>query len=200
MITVECLLDQERRARAFFRELPPSSRAAEATIAARYWDEDDQLREPVLRSILTDRTVRAVAYPTFGHRDVLQVFLKRNDNDFVLACVVVTGARLREMLAASSPIVEGFALQVMQGEQLSVEGVRAAVHAWIERCFPGVVLPSVTIELWTGPEGIPSELIELLHSQPPPIREASPATATADAPAELEPDPALAQPPYEIAA
>jgi hypothetical protein len=199
MITVEVQLANQHRARAYFLGMPASSQSAETIIAARYWDGEDQLREPVLRRILTSRNVRAVAYPTFGHRDVLQVFLEGADpDDLVLACVLVTTGRLRDMLAESSPIVEGFALQLMQGEQLSAEGIRAAVQAWVERCFPGVVRPSITVELWTGPEGIVSELIELLHSHP--IEDLPPATAAEDAPGELEPDPALAQPPYEIAA
>jgi hypothetical protein len=199
MIAVESQLEDGRRARAFFRDLPPSARAAEAAIAAGYFDDDDQLREPVLRGILAAPNVRAIAYPTLGHRDVLQVFLRGKDDDLALACVIVTGARLRNMLASSSPIVEGFALQVMQGEQLSVDGLRAAVQAWIERCFPGLVLPSVTLELWTGPDGVSRDLIELLYSRTLPTANAS-AVIDASAPIELHPDPDLAQPPYEAAA
>lgn len=199
MITVESQLEDGRRARAFFRELPPNIHTADAAIAAGYFDDDDRLREPLLRDILNARNVLAIAYPTHGHRDVLQVFLRSSDDDLVLACVVVTGARLRNMLAGSLPVVEGFALQVMQGEQLSANGIRAALQAWIERCFPRLTLPSVLLELWTGPDGVSSELLELLYSRSLPIANAS-AGFDANAPTELEPDPGLAQPPYEVAA
>jgi hypothetical protein len=200
MITFEAQLANERRARAFFRKLP-DPQTAEAVIADRYWDDDDQAREPVLRDILARTNVSAVAYPTLGYRDVLQVFLRDgNHDDLVFACVLVSGARLREMLAQSSPIVEGFALQVLQTEHLSMEGVRAALQAWVERCFPDSVRPNITVERWTGPEGILQELLELLLSQPNVTTMTSSAITGADAPEELTPDPEIAQPPYEIAA
>lgn len=65
----------------------------------------------------------------------------------------MSGTRLRDMLARSSTVVEGFALQVLQGEHLSMAGICAALHVWVERCFPDLVLPSITVERWTGPEG-----------------------------------------------
>jgi hypothetical protein len=155
MIIVESQIADHRRARVFFRELPPDAQTADALATARYWDDEDQEHEPVLRRILARTNVSAVAYPTEGHRDVLQVFLKDNDRDaLVLACVLVSGTRLRDMLARSSTVVEGFALQVLQGEHLSMEGIRAALHVWVERCFPDLVLPSIMVERWTGPEGI----------------------------------------------
>ena len=196
MITFETRLANGHRARGFFRELP-APHAAEVAIVERYWDEDDQARAPILRNLLSRTNVEAVAHPTLGHRDVLQVFLKDGE-ELVFACVLVSGARLREMLAQSSPVVEGFALQVLQSEHLSVESIRTALQSWIERCFPGLVLPSFTVERWTGPDGILLELLELLLSQPDSL-EAS-ATVVADAPADLHPDPGIAQPPYEVAA
>jgi hypothetical protein len=193
VITVESTVAGGRRARGFFRDLPLVENA-EAAIAARYWDDEDQLREPVLRAALSRTPVRAIAYPTLGHRDVLQVFLKDDQDHLVFACVLISGARLRDMLAQSSPIIEGFALQVLPGEHLSMEGVRAALQAWVERCFPHLVLPSITVERWTGPEGILHELLELLVSQP------TPELPGPELPSEIEPDPEIAQPPYEIAA
>jgi hypothetical protein len=193
VITFESTLVDGRRARGFFRQLPRAS-DAEAAITTRYWDEEDQEREPVLRAILSRPTVRAIAYPTLGHRDVLQVFLKDSEDQPVFASVLVSGTRLRDMLAQSSPIIEGFTLQVLPGEHLSMEGVRAALQAWVERCFPRLVLPSITVERWTGPEGLLQELLELLISQP------TPEIPNLEQPSEVEPDPDIAQPPYEIAA
>jgi hypothetical protein len=198
MITFESQLADEHRARGFFRELP-DPQAASAIIAEQYWDDDDRARQPALRRILQRPNVGAIAYPTLGHRDVLQVFLRDSGGEPVFACVLVSGARLRDMLTRSSPIVEGFALQVLPSEHLSVESVRAALQSWIERCFPDLVLPSVVVERWTGPEGILQELLELLLAVP----DAEPATLIvndADSSDELHPDPGLAQPPFELAA
>jgi hypothetical protein len=126
------------------------------------------------------------------------VFLRgEGDNDLVFACVLVSGARLRDMLAQSSPIVEGFTLQVLPSEHLSVESVRAALQSWIERCFPDLVLPNLTVERWTGPDGILQELLELLLS---PASSRDMISAATGEPGELRPDPGIAQPPYEIAA
>lgn len=168
MIIFETRLANDHPARGFFRELPAPP-LAEATVAERYWDEDDQARAPTLRTILARPNVSAIAHPTLGHRDVLQVFLRDQDGgggDLVFACVLVSGARLRDMLAQSSPVVEGFALQILPSEHLSVESVRAALQCWIERCFPDLGLPDLTVERWTGPEGISQELRELLLSRP----------------------------------
>jgi len=202
MIVVEALLADRRRARAFFRELPLDSQAADAAVVARYWDDEDHDREPALRRIVAQTNVRAIAYPTSGHRDVLQVFLDENGRgDLLFACVLVSGARLRDMLTRSSPIVEGFGLQVLPGEHLSMEGIRTALQVWVERCFPDIVLPSITVERWTGPEGILHELLEWLYAQPTPIQGASQTVfGLDDASTELRPDPELAQPPFEAAA
>jgi hypothetical protein len=202
MITMESQVADRRRTRVFFRTLPPDPGTADTVAGARYWDDEDQAREPVLRSIVSQANLRAVAYPTLGHRDVLQVFLRADGTDeLTFACALVSGARLRDMLEHSSPIVEGFALQVLPGEQLSMEGVRAGLQAWIERCFADIVLPSITVERWTGPEGILYEVLELLLSWPCPTTALSQAAGgPEDASAELEPDPSLAQPPYEAAA
>ncbi|HEX8109788.1 MAG TPA: hypothetical protein VF516_18785 [Kofleriaceae bacterium] len=198
MITFESQLANEHRARGFFRELP-DPQVASAIIAEQYWDDDDQARQPTLRRILQRPNVSAIAYPTLGHRDVLQVFLRDSGAEPVFACVLVSGARLRDMLTGSSPIVEGFALQVLPSEHLSVESVRAALQSWIERCFPDLVLPSLVVERWTGPEGILQELLELLLA-PPGVDPATLIVIYADGADELHPDPALAQPPYELAA
>jgi len=202
MIAVESQLADRRRARVFFRTLPPDPGVADTVAEARYWDDEDQAREPVLRSILSQANLRAVAYPTLGHRDVLQVFFKADvTDDLTFACVLVSGARLRDMLEHASPIVEGFALQVLPGEQLSMEGVRAGLQAWIERCFPDIVLPSMTVERWTGPEGILYEVLELLLTCPYPTTEFSQAAEGPEgASTEVQPDPRIAQPPYEAAA
>ncbi|HEY0482335.1 MAG TPA: hypothetical protein VGD37_32665 [Kofleriaceae bacterium] len=195
MITFETRLANDHRARGFFRELPVPQ-AAEAIVAERYWDDDDQAREPVLRHLLARTNVSAIAYPTLGYRDVLQVFLRdEGDDDLVFACALVSGARLRDMLAQSSPIIEGFTLQVLPSEHLSVESIRAALQSWIERCFPRLVLPNLTVERWTGPDGILLELLELLLS-----RTSANDVVSMEAPAELCPDPGIAQPPYGLAA
>src|SRR5512147_535823 len=121
MIIVESQGADGRRTRVFFRTLPPDPGVADTLAEARYWDDEDQAREPALRSMLSQANLRAVAYPTIGHRDVLQLFLRANGTDeLTFACALVSGARLRDMLEHASPIVEGFALQVLPGEQLSM--------------------------------------------------------------------------------
>jgi hypothetical protein len=198
MITFESQLANEHRARGFFRELP-DPQVATAIIAERYWDDDDQVRMAALQTIVERTNVSAITYPTLGHRDVLQVFLRDGGGEPVFACVLVSGARLRDMLARSSPIVEGFAMQVLSSEHLSVESIRAALQSWIERCFPSLVLPNLVVERWTGPEGISQELLELLLAHP--VDQPATLSATdADVVGELHPDPGLAQPPYELAA
>lgn len=197
MITFESQLANGHRARGFFRELP-DRQVADVIIAERYWDDDDQVRESALRGILAQERVSAVAYPTLEHRDVLQVFLRDSDGDLVFACVLVSGGRLRYLLAQSSPVIEGFALQVLPSEHLSIEGVRTALQCWIERCFPNIALPSLALERWTGPDGILQELLELLLSPRDPIVVMSPAAADTDE--ELHVDPSVVQPPYELAA
>lgn len=142
MITFESQLTDQRRARGFFRE-SPDPEVAVAVIAERYWDDDDRVREPALRRILQRGDVSAVAYPTLAHRDVLKIFLRGDGGEFVFACVLLGGARLRGMLAQSSPIVEGLALQVLPDERPSVEGVRVTLRSWIERCFPDLASPSL---------------------------------------------------------
>lgn len=52
MIIVESQIADHRRARVFFRELPPDAQTADALATARYWDDEDQDREPVLQHIL----------------------------------------------------------------------------------------------------------------------------------------------------
>lgn len=151
MITFESQVADRRRARGFFREwLDPE--AALAILSERYWDDDDRAREPALRRILQRGDVSAVAYPTLDHRDVLKIFLRGDGSELVFACVLLGGARLRDMLAQSSPIVEGFALQVLSSEHPSVEGVRVALQSWIERCFPDLASPSLVVEHWAGPD------------------------------------------------
>lgn len=197
MIMFELQLANQHRARGFFRELPDPD-GATSVIAEQYWDDDDRARQPALRRILQRSNVSAIAYPTLGHRDVLQVFLRDSSGEPVFACVLVSGARLRDMLAQSSPIVEGFALQVLPSEHLSVESVRAALQSWIERCFPDLVLPSIAVERWTGSDGILQELLELLLAHPR-VQPATLIVNDTDESGELHPDPGLAQPPYELA-
>lgn len=82
MITVETKLANGHCVRGFFRELP-APQIAEAMVMERYWDGDDQARAPILRSILARTNVSAIAHPTLGHRDVLQVFLRGEADDLV---------------------------------------------------------------------------------------------------------------------
>lgn len=97
MITFESQLADEHRARGFFRELP-DPQAASAVIAEQYWDDDDQARQPALRRILQRRNVSAIAYPTLGHRDVLQVFLRDSGGEPVF----ITSSLL-DICEASTP-------------------------------------------------------------------------------------------------
>ena len=197
MITIESQLANGHRARGFFRELP-DRRAADALIAERYWDDDDQVREAMIGAILAQKRVFAIAYPSLAHRDVLQVFLRDLDGGLVFACVLVSGSRLRNMLAQSSPVIESFALQVLPSEHLSLEGVRAALQCWIERCFPNIAMPLIALERWTGPDGILQELLELLLSPREPVVVMS--LAGTDTEEEPYIDPSVVQPPYELAA
>ncbi|HET7501582.1 MAG TPA: hypothetical protein VFK02_11280 [Kofleriaceae bacterium] len=201
MISIECQRADRRRARVIFRGPPVDAVAAEDIAEARFWDDDDPEREPLLRRLLVQPNVSAIAYPTSGHRDVLQVFLREPEGGLVFACVMMSGARLRDLLTQSPFIVEGFSLQILQGEHLSMEGIRTALLVWVERCFPDVVQPSITIERWTGPEGILQELLEWLYAQPSLQLEVSNAIFRGDdASSELHPDPGLADPPLEAAA
>ncbi|HEX4419225.1 MAG TPA: hypothetical protein VH165_15040 [Kofleriaceae bacterium] len=104
----------------------------------------------------------------------------------------MTHARLRETLR-ELPFVEGFSHQVIQGDHLSVEGVRTAARVWIERCFPQAST-NLVVELWTGPDGISYEVLALILSSKT-VRVASPAFEGG-----VEPDPNIVQPQYETAA
>lgn len=61
----------------------------------------------------------------------------------VFACTLVMRARFRYM---SASFVEGFSLQVLPLEHLSLAGIRAGVQAWIRRCFPTVAVPVIALE------------------------------------------------------
>jgi hypothetical protein len=100
------------------------------------------------------------------------------------------------MVGAGRPIVEGFSLQVAGGEHLTTEGVRAALSAWVERAFPALTVPVIALEHWTRPDGVLEELIELLMEPPGQDR----AATDEQAPAEVFPDPSVAEPAYEDAA
>lgn len=163
-----------------------------ALASAMYWDEEDLAREPLLRRLIDTPSLHAVVFPTLPQRDVLQVFLRGEggEDDLLFACAMITLARLDELLR-DGPVVEGFTLQVARNRHLTLEAVRAAVIAWVERTFPDLPLPSITVEHWTGPAGLSRELLDVLLA-------GDGATASANAlPAEVDlPDPTVAQPPY----
>jgi hypothetical protein len=102
MISIKCQRADRRRARVVFRGAPVDAVTTEDIAAARFWDDDDEKREPLLRRLLAQPNVRAIAYPTSGHRDVLQVYLPEPDQGgLVFACVMMSGARLRDLLKQS---------------------------------------------------------------------------------------------------
>ena len=157
-----------------------------------FWDDEDREREPLLRAALARPVVRAVAYPTVGAEDVLQVFLG-HDGELIFACVVESEERLSADLAQRPTIVEGFSLQVAPLRRLTVDGVRAALQSWRERNFPDIGAPAFVLELWTDPRGIRRDLLDVLAAL-------APVTVSEPVPGEIEPDPALADPPFEDAA
>ena len=103
------------------------------------------------------------------------------------------------MLAERPVIVEGFAMQVLPSEQLSMESLRTGLQVWVERCFPDLTLPSITVERWTHPRGLLQDHLEMLLEQTALLRQVA-GLVQMDAPTELVPDPGIAQPPYEDAA
>jgi len=201
MITVvESEMADGRRARVFFADLPTSPDAARTAVASQFWEDvADVDREMLLRRILGQRNVRATAFPTSGMPGTIQLFLKDEQSGRrIFACVLTTGERLRELLKQRSPLVEGFSLQVMQGERLSMEGIRTGARAWAERCFPGLVLPSITVQRWAAPTGISRDVLGILLSEHKRVLMHSDAAEAPDK--ELEPDPTIAEPPCEVAA
>ncbi len=150
MIIIETELADSRRVRVFYKTLPSRAEDVRTTAEQSFFDDDDDReRERRIVSLLTGpniQVVRAVAYPTLGARDVLQLYVRDGDDD-LFACVLMTHARLRETLR-EPPFVEGFSHQVIQGDHLSVEGVRTAARVWVERCFPRATA-NLVVELWT---------------------------------------------------
>lgn len=179
--------------RVFFRD-PPSdvSPLSLPNVQDEFWDEEDREREPSLREVVRQDVVRAVAYPTVGHPDVLQVFLSMPSSvdDLLFACTLISGERLHALVESQGYVVEGFALQVAPGMRLTLEGVRAAVQVWVERCFVDVAPPEVVVDLWTDADGIPEDMLRLLLA--PTVGE-----RVQSAPTEVKPDPDVADPPYE---
>ncbi len=202
MITgIEAETEDGRRARVFFTDLPTSQDAASTAVAARFWDDETDIeRSALLSQILRHQNVRALAFPTSGLPGTIQLFLRDEQTGRrIFACVLVTGERLRELLRVSSPLVEGFSLQVMPGERLSMQGIHAGCQAWVERCFPKLVLPDITVQHWTS-AGISEDLLKILlpdHKRMIPTD--GMAENDGDASIEIAPA-AIVQPPYEAAA
>ena len=157
-----------------------------------FWDDDDRAREPLLRAALAGPVVRAIAFPTIGVEDVMQVFLD-DGSDLVFACVVESEERLSADLAQRSTIVEGFSLQVAPVRRLTVDGVRAELQSWRERNFADLSAAVFALELWTDRTGIRRDLLDVLASLAAPV-------VSESVPDGVEPNPALADPPYEDAA
>lgn len=180
-----------RRARIWaldVRAMPATPPAGDAW----FWDDGDREREPLLRAAVGRPVVRAVAYPTMGAEDVLQVFLD-HDGELVFATVVESEERLAHDLVGRATIVEGFSLQVAPMRRLTVDGVRAAMQAWRERNFPDAGAPAFVLELWTDPSGIRRDLLDVFGAL-------GPAAVSEPVPEELDPDPAVADPAFEDAA
>ena len=134
-----------------------------------YCDDGDADREGVLRDLVARGTVEAVAFPTTGAPDVVQLFfVDAKARRRVFACVLITETRLHDDVTREPFVVEGFSLQVMQGRHLTIDAVRASSAAWIERCFPDLPVPAITVAFWSGDLGIePSVIVEPALVPPP---------------------------------
>lgn len=65
--------------------------------------------------------------------------------------VVVSLDRLERLVAESSLVVEGPALQVAGVRRLTGDAVLAAAQAWAERCLPAPPIPEIVALRWEGP-------------------------------------------------
>ena len=165
MISFETQFDG-RRARLFAETVDALPTNVAELPDAEYWDEDDCVRAPLLKSVLSKPHVRAITFAT-GMRDVLKVFLLKgtSTDDLVFAFVLVSRNHLRQLVREQPYVVENFTFQSTHGERLTDEGIRTAVQVWIERTFPTLrAPPAILLDHWTGPDGVPSDFLRIVHS------------------------------------
>lgn len=117
--------------------------AAEADV-----DDADRARAVLLRAVLRAGHVRGTVDPLLDPMDVMQVYLRADDGDDLFACVLVPRAHVARMLGEAPVVIEGFSLEVAQGDLLTADGIRAAMEAWAQRNFPDVAVPTFEIEPW----------------------------------------------------
>jgi hypothetical protein len=162
-------------------------------LTANWSDEDDDERTALLRQLLTNSekgVVRAWTHEGIDPDDAVHVYLQNvAGGPKLFCCVVISRERLEKMLLESDLVFEGFSLQVADVRHLTVDALRAAVEAWAERCFPDVPLCEFIIEPWCDGDSLALDLLSLETTEP--------ISDPAGAVESFEPDPAVAEPPYE---
>lgn len=177
-----------RRGRIFTRDgLQPSRESLDRIFADSFTNEDVNRVED-LHSALSRPVLFAVAHQGVDPGDVMHVYI-RNTEPAIFACVVVTTARLRQMLSEAPTVLENLDLQVAPTERLTVPAIEAAMQAWVERNFPRLPVPQLIVEPWVDPAN--TELVKwLVDVEPSQFLE----------PVTTEPNMAVAEPPLESAA
>lgn len=149
-------------------------------------DESDTARERVLGTIVQRPRITGTVHEGVSPSDVLHVYLDGAPAGRVFACVVVSEARLEQMLTEAPLVVEGLSLQVASTRWLTPDSVRAAMEAWASRNFGRV--PVFELRPW-----IDTESAEVLDAPAHPA-------VTFELEVEHRPIATLAEPPYEEAA
>ncbi|MBI5497179.1 MAG: hypothetical protein HY904_19355 [Deltaproteobacteria bacterium] len=121
-------------------------------------DEDDRERAAVLRSVLATGFAEVTVYPGGGATpDVLHAYVVGVDKRPVFATVVVSERRATTMVHEARAVVEGFSLQVAQGEDVTEEGLATALATWAGRNFVDVPAAAFHVERWLArPPSLPT--------------------------------------------
>jgi hypothetical protein len=140
---------KDRRGRIFVTDIKQVQPALIEALSARFIEEDDLEREPLLEELLRTTLIVAWVYPGIEPDDIAQVYLQPlGGGERLFACTVVPRTRLEQMLAETPAVIEGFSLQVVDTTRLSTEVVGAAISAWAERNYPAVPAPAISVEHW----------------------------------------------------
>lgn len=162
-----------RKARVFSAAHLPDAELG--PLVAADMDDDDRERAALLRSVLASGFVEVTAYPGSGATpDVLHAYVIGLDKRPVFAAVVVSERRAATMVNEARAVVEGFSLQVAQGEHVTEEGLATALATWAARNFSEVSAPAFHVERWLAPPLSLPESWELDAAvADPPYREAA---------------------------
>jgi hypothetical protein len=164
----------ERRARVFANAPLPGPADLEALLDAEM-DDDEAARQARLRDILRTGFVRVLVYPgDMALPDVLFAYLVAGHGESVFACVVVSEQRVQTMLLEAPLVIEGFSLQVAQGDGNAPDDVEAALAAWAARNFPGLPVVGFEVDRWLeAPPTLPASWDLDASVADPPYRAAA---------------------------